>query len=54
MQMTRHDPNSLSNDDVQAIYQDAQGVLWIGTSGGGLNRFDRQADQFQPLPARFQ
>jgi ligand-binding sensor domain-containing protein/signal transduction histidine kinase len=28
----------LSNDHVRAIHQDADGVMWIGTYGGGLNR----------------
>jgi ligand-binding sensor domain-containing protein/signal transduction histidine kinase len=28
----------LSHDHVRAIYEDADGVLWIGTYGGGLNR----------------
>lgn len=30
--------DGLSNDYVRAIYEDAGGVLWIGTYGGGLNR----------------
>jgi ligand-binding sensor domain-containing protein/signal transduction histidine kinase len=29
----------LSHDAVRAIHEDADGVLWIGTYGGGLNRF---------------
>jgi hypothetical protein len=32
----------LSNPEVTAITQDAQGFIWIGTMGGGLNRFDGQ------------
>ena len=32
------DPNSLSSNAVSAIYEDREGVLWIGTEGGGLNR----------------
>ena len=39
--------NSLSNDDVFAIYEDKNGVLWIGTGGGGLNRFDRTHESFR-------
>ncbi|NIR73208.1 hypothetical protein GWO43_07925 [candidate division KSB1 bacterium] len=34
------DPNSLSNNNVRSIYEDHSGMLWIGTHGGGLNRFD--------------
>ena len=41
------DPESLSNSYVRAIYEDRSGVLWIGTYGGGLNRFDRDTQQFE-------
>ncbi|MCP4694204.1 MAG: response regulator [Desulfobacterales bacterium] len=33
------DPDSLSNDSVYSIYEDRNGTLWVGTDGGGLNRF---------------
>ncbi len=36
----QHDPenvNSLSNNQVYSIYEDAKGNIWIGTFGGGLN-----------------
>jgi signal transduction histidine kinase/ligand-binding sensor domain-containing protein len=38
----RHDStntNSLCNDNIYAIRQDADGCLWIATYGGGLNSF---------------
>ncbi|MFT4928443.1 MAG: signal transduction histidine kinase/ligand-binding sensor domain-containing protein [Phenylobacterium sp.] len=38
-------PNSLSHNNVQSLYQDSQGSLWIGTSGG-LNKFDIQSQTF--------
>lgn len=41
------DPGSLSNNWIQAIYQDGQGSLWIGTQAGGLNRYNRQTQQFE-------
>lgn len=35
------DPHSLSDDDVRTLWEDRDGrTLWIGTAGGGLNRFD--------------
>jgi PAS domain S-box-containing protein len=39
--------NSLSHNDVYSIYEDRSGVLWIGTGGGGLNRFDRIHESFR-------
>ncbi|MFQ5571380.1 MAG: two-component regulator propeller domain-containing protein, partial [Rhodothermales bacterium] len=41
-----NDPTSLSNDKINEIYVDQQGALWIGTDGGGLNRYDRETDSF--------
>ncbi|MEJ2734766.1 MAG: GAF domain-containing protein [Anaerolineae bacterium] len=41
------DPHSLSSNVVRSIYEDRQGVLWIGTDGGGLNRFDRDTGRFE-------
>ena len=45
----RHDPQnpgSLSDDDVWAIYEDRAGELWVGTLGGGLDKFDRHKKSF--------
>jgi ligand-binding sensor domain-containing protein/signal transduction histidine kinase len=39
------DPRSLTDDGVSAILED-HGALWIGTFGGGLNRFDRNTGRF--------
>lgn len=39
-------PNSLSNNTVLSIYEDKKGILWIGTFGGGLNRFDPKTENF--------
>ncbi|MCO6489321.1 MAG: helix-turn-helix domain-containing protein [Phaeodactylibacter sp.] len=41
------DPYSLSANDVSVIFEDRSGDLWIGTNSGGLNLFDRQAEQFR-------
>ncbi len=38
-----HDPTdslSLRHNTVLALYEDTAGVLWVGTYGGGLDRFD--------------
>ena len=34
------DPNSLSDDSISAIFKDRDGILWVGTYFGGLNRMD--------------
>jgi len=36
----KNNPQSLSNNNVQVIYEDSQGFLWIGTADG-LNRVNR-------------
>jgi ligand-binding sensor domain-containing protein len=45
-QFDQNDPNSLSHNEVATIYEDKSGVLWIGTFGGGLNKFNRKKEQF--------
>jgi ligand-binding sensor domain-containing protein/signal transduction histidine kinase len=39
-------PNSLSHNFVKNIVVDRKGILWVGTLGGGLNRYDAQTEQF--------
>ena len=39
-------PSSLSHNHVLSIHESQDGLLWIGTRGGGLNRFDRDSNQF--------
>jgi class 3 adenylate cyclase/ligand-binding sensor domain-containing protein/predicted metal-dependent HD superfamily phosphohydrolase len=38
--------NSLSNNYCLSIYEEPQGTLWIGTYGGGLNKFDIATETF--------
>ena len=38
--------NSLHNSNVRSICLDKKGTLWIGTNGGGLNRYNREQDNF--------
>ena len=42
-------PTSLSNDAVTSIAQTADGILWLGTYGGGLERFDPTRGVFQVM-----
>lgn len=41
-----NDTNSISNSFVQDVLEDKNGNLWISTSGGGLNMYDRKLDRF--------
>jgi ligand-binding sensor domain-containing protein/signal transduction histidine kinase len=45
----RHNPddiNSISSDRTRTIFEDSKGVLWVGTWGGGLNKFDKTTEKF--------
>ncbi len=35
----------LSNDIVRCFLEDEQGILWIGTLGGGINKYNRETGQ---------
>ncbi len=40
---TRHDPldpNSLASSNFGEVYEDRSGIFWLGTWGGGLDRYD--------------
>lgn len=42
--LNMNDKNSLSNDVALSAYDDGDGIIWIGTAGGGINRYDEKAD----------
>ncbi|AQG78500.1 hybrid sensor histidine kinase/response regulator [Spirosoma montaniterrae] len=39
----------LSSNDIQTIYEDDAGIIWVGTNQGGLNRFDPQQKRFRAI-----
>lgn len=41
-----NDPESISSNIVFVITGDKKGNLWIGTTGGGLNKFDKVTERF--------
>jgi len=40
------DPNSISFDDIISLHEDKNGNIWIGTWGGGLNKYDPFRGEF--------
>ncbi len=40
------DPNSPSDDTIRTVYKDRDGILWIGTIYGGLDRLDPTRETF--------
>ncbi len=45
-------PYSISSNRVFSIYEDDNGIFWIGTMGEGLNRFDPVNEQFKVYTER--
>ena len=41
------DSTSLKGNLVRTIYEDSKGQLWIGTENGGLNKFNRDKENFE-------
>jgi DNA-binding NtrC family response regulator/ligand-binding sensor domain-containing protein len=39
-------PHSLSGNMIEALYVDRSGVLWVGTGGNGLNKFEPEQERF--------
>ena len=46
------DPDSLSDNVIRCIYQDQRGTIWVGTYGGGLNRWDPKTGKFHHFTQR--
>lgn len=49
LQHVSNDPNSLSGAFVSRIYQTKDGVIWVGTNGLGLNKYDPYRSVFNYL-----
>lgn len=46
----QHEPlksKSLCHNSVRSIFQDKSGVIWIGTYGNGISKYDKYASKFQ-------
>ena len=49
----RYDGNKLDNGQIRSIFEDHQGILWVGTNFGGLNRYDKKLGTFKSYYDRF-
>jgi len=38
--------NSISNNQIKKVFEDHDGVIWVGTAGGGLCKFDKKTEVF--------
>ncbi len=50
----RHDPrdvHSLPKSNTNVLFEDKEGDLWVGTNGGGLSLYNRDADSFSTFIA---
>jgi ligand-binding sensor domain-containing protein len=47
-----NDPHSLSGNEIRGIVEDANGTLWVGTYGGGLNQLVPGANASDPRVAQ--
>lgn len=42
-----NDKTSITDNDIQCLYEDSQKTLWVGTYGGGLLKYNSNCDCFQ-------
>ncbi|MEO1011850.1 MAG: two-component regulator propeller domain-containing protein, partial [Bacteroidota bacterium] len=40
------DQNSISKNIIKSLFLDQSGIIWVGTNGGGVNKFDPERKQF--------
>jgi len=41
-----NDPASITDLDIRALYEDSDGIIWVATNTGGLNRLDPETGTF--------
>ena len=46
----KNDSTSLSNNDINCIYQDHSGNIWVGTNGSGICKLDPETGKFTRYP----
>jgi len=45
--------NGLSEQSVISLYEEKDGIVWIGTDGGGINLYDPSTDKFIHFPSTY-
>ena len=48
-----NNPNGLTESAIISLYEDEDGMLWIGTDGGGLNLFNPKTNHFKHFPSTY-
>lgn len=41
--------SKINFNNISTFYVDSDNILWVGTLGGGLNRYDRESDSFRMI-----
>ena len=49
-QHNKNNPHSLSHNNIRKLLLSKQGELYIATSGGGLNKYNTDSNNFQRIP----
>ncbi len=44
--------HGLNNNGIWCLYKDREGIIWIGTSGGGINYYNPSKERFNSLHAQ--
>ncbi|WP_282087792.1 hybrid sensor histidine kinase/response regulator transcription factor [Aquimarina algiphila] len=42
-------PSSITKNIIKSLYLDKTGIIWVGTNGGGVNKFDPERKQFRHI-----
>ncbi|MCB0752794.1 MAG: hypothetical protein KDC52_15085, partial [Ignavibacteriae bacterium] len=51
--ISTENPNSLSENEIQTIYVDNSGIVWVGTQlGSGINKLESNKNKFNSIPVQ--
>jgi ligand-binding sensor domain-containing protein len=40
------DDSSINRNIIRSLFQDSEGIIWVGTNGSGISKFDRLTEKF--------